>query len=172
MTGITRVKFLDDVGSKYKKGDEAVIPDDILAVMDKKKFKRIGDSQEPTTDGPENLVDSKTVKIGDVKSHMGDYVILESDKAITISLLSDDVVQNHYKDDETGREWDRYELQVLHNEKITKILLPVSVVDSMYKQIVANGAENIETAHPKFLLSKTGEGKKTKYSTIYTGKGA
>lgn len=186
---MTQIVFLKDVGAKYKKGDKADIPDDVLEMLDensyslykgrKSDFKETHTGKGQSTDGekddkdkPENLLESKTVQMNEVHSKAGDYVILEPDKPVTITLISTEITENTYEDEDTKRQWTRYELPCLYSGKESKILLPVSVVDTMWKQIAANNARPIEEKHPIFSVSKTGEGKKTRYSVIYNGNGA
>jgi hypothetical protein len=155
-----------------KKGKIEDVPEEQLKVLDTigtGLYEIVDKATKPKTPDPDeemetNVKGSETVSMGSVHTNIGEYLILESDTPVTVVLTKTEVVKNTYEDDETGRTWERYEIPVLHDGKATTLLLPPSVVENMWKQIVNKNMRPVEEKHPTFVISKSGTGIKTRYS--------
>lgn len=160
------MEFLDSLGEGYYKlvGDNAA-----AKVLDKPAPKK-GTDDDNEKEKPGNVIASEVVGMNNVKTAQGDFLIIEVDSPVTITLTTTEVTKNTYKDEDTEREWDRYEIPCISEGKDTKVLLPPSVVQTMWNQIVSGNMRPIEEKHPTFIVSKHGTGKQTKWSVNLLGK--
>lgn len=168
------IKFLKNSG-KYKKGDVIELDQEELDLwqqsMPKGVFEVIA---APSEHQPEP--DQEEMSMGDVKAYEG--IIFENGQDYNITLLTHHVTKYTYKKDEqnaysgdTSGTFDRYEIKVLYNGEETTARVPPTVVQTMWEKIKKNNAIPVAETKPRFVISKSGTGKQTKWNVNYVGMG-
>lgn len=95
-------------------------------------------------------------------------LFIEVDETYTLVLLSASGTKYTYETDDHN-EYVRYEVTVEYEGDTTTVRLPGSVIQNMWKQIEKHNATPVEKHRPTFLVSKTGTGKKTRWSVNWVG---
>lgn len=161
---MVKVEILETMGS-YKKGDIAEIDDiDVWKKIAPKSSWKLAEqsSGQPSDDGQE-------MAMGDVKAFEG--LIMENGVDYNIVLLTHHVKKFTYDKDGDEGTFDRYELQVEHEGKQTTVRVPASVVSTMWDKVKRNDAVPVADKRPRFIISKSGTGIKTKYNVNFIGVG-
>lgn len=108
---------------------------------------------------------SESIDMANVHGAAG--LIIDKDKPVKIKLNDMVVTKYTYENEDTGREFYRYEINIEYDGRDTTVRLPATVVENMYRQMKAANAQPTETYKPTFLLSKSGDGINTKWSTNF-----
>jgi len=94
-------------------------------------------------------------------------VILDTDVPVEFTLLSSKITEYTYNSD--NGEFQRYELSILYDGMETTIRVPASVVAMIKRAVIKNNLKPVEEKKPRFVISKSGAGIKTKYSVNLLG---
>lgn len=166
------VEFVKDY-RVWQKGERVEISDnewDMFRKMtDSKLYKVVKDAgkgheSEQVDEEDPNV---REVFMGDVHTRGG--LIMEEDKTYQITLLNHAIREHHNVSEDGKREWNRYEVNILYEDKETTTYLPPTVIETMWRAINKNDAVPVTDKRPRFGISYTGEGKKRKWSVMFLG---
>lgn len=152
---------------QFKEGEIVEIPQKVLNVNFLPEWYDVIQPEMPKkehTGTKDSVADDEGEDFDMENVHAYEGLIMETDKSYKIKLLSAKGKKYHSISDDGKREWDRYQLPIEYDGEETIIRLPPSVVETMYQQASKGKVVPIDKHQPVFLLSKTGEGVKTKYS--------